>query len=90
MTPVLTCLRCGEESTDVRVALVDLEAEAKADGQRIRDVEVVGEIHHRHVVERYRSVVPERFGTEWRCRDRVACDRRYREMTDPKEALPWA
>lgn len=92
MTRVLSCLRCGHEGTDVHATLVDLEAEAKADGQRIREVEVVIEVEHRHVTERHRSVVPERYGTEWRCRDRSACDVRYLELAQPKaeDALPWA
>ena len=74
---VLTCLRCGHEGTDVRAKLVDLEDEALAEGGRIRSVEVTQEIQHRHVVERRTTTVPERYGTEWRCRDRVACDQRY-------------
>jgi hypothetical protein len=90
MTPVLPCLRCGHEGTDVRVKLVDLEAEAKRDGERIRVVEVVTEIRHRHVTERHASTVPERYGTEWRCCDEAACERRYRDAAATGvEALPW-
>lgn len=74
------CLRCGEMDPDVRMAVVDLEAEAKRDGSSIREVEVVTEIPHRHVTERVSRVVPERYGAEWRCRDRDACDRRYAEQ----------
>lgn len=101
MTRPLACLRCGHEGTDVATALVDLEAEARAEGGRVRQVEVVREIAHRHVTERVRSVVPERFGTEWRCRDRAACDARWRELqdepmppapaapADEEEVVPW-
>jgi hypothetical protein len=90
MTPVNRCLRCGHEGTDVSAILVDLEAEAKADGGRISDVEVVQEIHHRHVTERHKAVVPERYGTEWRCRDRAACSLRHAERRVEEEAVPWA
>ena len=77
-TRVLCCLRCGHEGTDVEAKVVDLEEEARAEGTKVRQVEVVTEIDHGRVVERVTSVVPERYGTEWRCRDRMACDERYR------------
>jgi hypothetical protein len=81
----------------VSAVLVDLEAEAQVDGSRIRDVEVVTEIQHRHVTERHRTVVPERYAVEWRCRDRRACDGRQapQPMTAPapapadEESVPW-
>jgi hypothetical protein len=90
MTAVLPCLRCGHEGVDVAAVLVDLEAEAKLDGSGIRDIEVVQEIQHRHITERVRSTVPERYGTEWRCRDRAACARRYRELSAPPEPMAAA
>ena len=70
------CLRCGHEGHDVRMALVDLASEAARDGERIRDVEVVREIRHRHITERVVHTVPERYGYEPRCRDRAACELR--------------
>jgi hypothetical protein len=71
----LRCLRCGSEG-DVRSVLVDLEAEARLDGERIQEVEVVQEIRHRHVTERRLHRVPERYAFEPRCRDKVACQKR--------------
>jgi len=76
MTAAERCLRCGHQGTDVAAKLVNLEAEAQAEGTRVRSVEVVQEIEHRHVTERRAVTVPERFGAEWRCRDRAACDAR--------------
>lgn len=49
------------------MALVDLEVEARRDGTTVRTV----------------AGIPERFGAEWRCRDREACERRYGAMTGP-------
>ena len=73
---VHTCLRCGATGPAVLMKLVDLEAEARLDGGRIREVEVVQEIAHRHIVEKVRHMVPERFAAEPRCRDRAACEQR--------------
>lgn len=81
---VLTCLRCGHEGPDVRAKVVDLEAEARLDGTRVRQVEVVTEVRHRHITERVVDTVPERYGTEWRCRDVVACEERYRAAQGPE------
>ena len=102
MSALLTCLRCGEEAPDVRMALVDLEAEAMRDRSSIRVVEVELVRQLRHVQEVTRVQAPERFGAEWRCRDRAACEERYRAMTAPakpmeppaavlvdEEAVPW-
>lgn len=72
----MTCLACGNESQDVALKLVDLEAEARRQGERLATVEVVQEIRHRHITERVKHVVPERYAFEPRCRDRSACDRR--------------
>lgn len=77
MTRVLTCLRCGHEGPDVAAKTVDLEAEARLEGGKVRIVEVELVRELRHVKETTRVVVPERYGTEWRCRDRVACEERY-------------
>jgi|WetSurMetagenome_2_1015567.scaffolds.fasta_scaffold1467462_2 hypothetical protein len=81
---MLTCLRCGTESPDVLMALVDLEEEAKRDGTTIRVVEVETVEQLRHVNVVHRVMAPERFGCEWRCRDRDACERRYREWSKPE------
>ena len=102
MTALLTCLRCGEEAPDVRMALVDLEAEARRDGTTVRTVEVEIVRPLRHVNEVTKVTALERFGAEWRCRDRAACEERYRAMTAPakpmeppaavlvdEEAVPW-
>lgn len=70
---VHSCLRCGHEGTGVAVTLVNL---ARENNGRVRMVEVVQEIKHRHVVERVRHTVPERYGWEPRCRDRAGCDAR--------------
>lgn len=87
MTALLTCLRCGEEAPDVRMALVDLEAEALRDRTPIRVVEVELVRQLRHVQEVTRVKAPERFGAEWRCQDRAACEERYREMTAAPEPM---
>lgn len=68
-----TCLRCGHEGQGVAVTLVNL---ARENNGRVRMVEVVQEIQHRHIVERIRHTVPERYGWEPRCRDVQACGRR--------------
>lgn len=96
---LLTCLRCGHTAPDVAVTIVDLEAEAAAEGRRVRTVEV----EHRWPLARVDEVtvqrVPERYAPEYRCRDRAACDRRYLAQAEPMpepsstaaddEVVPW-
>lgn len=96
MSRVLTCMRCGHEGTDVDTALVDLEREAADEGRRVRIVEVETVTRLRHVEERHVDAVPERYGAEWRCCDRVACDERYTALvraaepvSDVEEGVSW-
>jgi hypothetical protein len=72
-----TCLRCGHEGTDVRITLVDLEREARLDGAEIRRVALTLASPVRHTDDVVLTDVPERYATEYRCRDHRACDERY-------------
>lgn len=96
---LLTCLRCGETGPDVALTIVDLEAEAAAGGGQVRLVDVEHRWPLAHVVEVTVRRVPERYGAEYRCRDRVTCDRRYAAQAEPMpeprstaadaEVAPW-
>lgn len=87
----MSCLRCGAESADVRMALVDLEAEAREDGEPLGKVTVAVPDERG---PRY-AEVPARYGHEPRCRDRVACRRRVVQAAQPdeqaaaEEVVPW-
>jgi hypothetical protein len=92
--PVLTCMRCGHEGTDVRMALADLEDEAKQDHEPMGRVTVaLPESEGRHGPRGLTYVeVPARYGNEPRCRDRGACAARVAADRAPKpveEAAPW-
>lgn len=101
----MSCLRCGDESVDVRMALVDLEAEAREDGEPLGTVtvaipEVEGPRGPRGMAY---AVVPARYAHEPRCRDREACRRRVADSRAPEpmaaapmppahdeeEVVPW-
>jgi hypothetical protein len=101
----MSCLRCGDESADVRMALADLEAEAREDGEPLGNVTVAivdGEDRHQVRGLAY-AEVPARYGHEPRCRDRDACRRRSAEnrapepmvaapatpARDEEEVVPW-
>ncbi|MEW6223235.1 MAG: hypothetical protein AB1627_01260 [Chloroflexota bacterium] len=100
----MSCLRCGDESADVRMALVDLEAEAREDGEPLGTVTVAiadGEGPRGPRGLAY-AVVPARYAHEPRCRDRDACRRRAADNREPEplavvppaeahdeEVVPW-
>lgn len=85
-----SCMRCGWDGDGVALTVVDLEAEASAEGAEVRRYDAVltvpaaamrapsGRI--RVADERLAHRVPERFGSEYRCRDRQACDRRLARL----------
>jgi len=87
-------MRCGWDGDGVALAIVDLEAEAAAEGAGIRRYDAVltvpaaavrapsGRI--RVTDERRAERVPERYGQEPRCRDRDACTRRLAQLEGPR------
>jgi hypothetical protein len=92
--PVLTCMRCGHEGTDVRMALADLEEEARQDREPMGRVTVaMPDNDSRHGPSGMTYVeVPARYGREPRCRDRAACAARVVADRSPKpveEPAPW-
>lgn len=86
MSEARTCLRCGHSGTDVSITTVDLEHEAWLVGERVRVVEVELVKELRHVKEVTKVTVPERYGTEYRCRDRIACHDRWRSQQELERA----
>jgi len=97
---LLTCLRCGHTAPEVALTIVDLEAEARAEGRGVRTVEVEHRWPLAHVDEVTVQRVPERYAPEYRCRDRAACERRYAAQVEPMpdeapsaaaddEVVPW-
>ena len=105
MSRPMSCLRCGDESADVRMALVDLEVEAREDGEPLGSVTVaIPEVEGpRGPWGMAYAVVPARYAHEPRCRDRDACRRRAAANREPEpmavvppvaahddeEAVPW-
>ena len=104
MSRPMSCLRCGDESADVRMALVDLEVEAREDGEPLGSVTVaIPEVEGpRGPWGMAYAVVPARYAHEPRCRDREACRRRTAENREPQsmavvppapvddeEVVPW-
>lgn len=90
MTRSLTCLRCGDESPDVRMALVDLEAEAREDGEPLGMVTVAivsseGPAGARGMTY---AEVPALYAHEPRCRDGDGCRRRVIAQQQPMVAGP--
>jgi hypothetical protein len=94
--PVLTCMRCGHEGTDVRMALADLEGEAKQDREPLGRVTVAMPVDESRNGPRALAYaeVPARYGNEPRCRDRAACAARVIADRSPapaveEEPAPW-
>lgn len=81
-----TCLACGTTSDDVRMTVVDLEAEGtKTPDQRVIDVALPSSTDQRGRVTGFDYVqARERYVNEPRCRDKAACRARVRAMESPK------
>lgn len=95
-------MRCGHEGDDVRMRSVDLEREAKEDGERLGTVSVTVVTSQDRMGVRGAEVVevPARYGYEPRCVDGEACRGRVaaskrdgvtptRVILDEREPAPW-